>query len=82
MTMGQFQVLAPPPPIPAARHVHILPPAPGQTRPVTNWAQLPLFSMWLMLLYHLVVVHGLWHAPIYASRTLSQDNPRHGHATS
>src|SRR5262245_47076126 len=32
----------------------------------TYWAQLPLFSMWLMLLYHLVVVHGLWHAPIYA----------------
>src|SRR5262249_35098365 len=30
------------------------------------WAQLPLFPMSLMLLYHLVVVHGLWHAPIYA----------------
>jgi ABC-2 type transport system permease protein len=32
----------------------------------TLWAQLPLFQMWLMLLYHLVAVHALWYAPIYA----------------
>ncbi len=26
----------------------------------------PLFQMWGMLLYHLVTVHALWYAPIYA----------------
>ena len=26
----------------------------------------PLFQMWMMLLYHLVMVHALWYAPIYA----------------
>jgi ABC-2 type transport system permease protein len=31
----------------------------------TLWTQLPLFQMWLMLLYHLVTVHALWYAPIY-----------------
>jgi ABC-2 type transport system permease protein len=30
------------------------------------WQHLPLFQMWLMLFYHLVTVHALWHAPIYA----------------
>jgi ABC-2 type transport system permease protein len=30
----------------------------------TLWAQLPLFQMWLALLYALVVI-ALWHAPIY-----------------
>jgi len=30
------------------------------------WTQLSLFPMSLMLLYHLVTVHALWHAPIYA----------------
>jgi ABC-2 type transport system permease protein len=29
------------------------------------WAQLSLFGMWLGLLYHLVTVHSLWHAPFY-----------------
>ncbi|HEV2379821.1 MAG TPA: ABC transporter permease [Terriglobia bacterium] len=29
------------------------------------WARLSLFQMSLMLLYHLVTVHSLWHAPIY-----------------
>jgi ABC-2 type transport system permease protein len=29
------------------------------------WAQFPLFPMSLMLLYHLVGIHGLWYAPIY-----------------
>ena len=32
---------------------------------VTFWNHLPLFQMWLMLLYHLVGVHGLWYAPFY-----------------
>ena len=32
----------------------------------TLWRQVPLFHMSLMLLYHLVTVHGLWYAPIYA----------------
>jgi ABC-2 type transport system permease protein len=32
----------------------------------TLWAPLPLFQMSLVLLYHLVTVHVLWHAPIYA----------------
>jgi ABC-2 type transport system permease protein len=29
------------------------------------WRSVPLFHMSLMLLYHLLVVHGLWYAPIY-----------------
>ena len=29
------------------------------------WTQLSFFQMSLMLLYHLVGLHGLWHAPIY-----------------
>jgi ABC-2 type transport system permease protein len=32
----------------------------------TLWTQLSLFQMSLMLLYHLVTVHALWYAPIYA----------------
>jgi len=32
----------------------------------TLWTQVPLFQMWLMLLYHLVAVHALWYAPVYA----------------
>jgi ABC-2 type transport system permease protein len=31
----------------------------------TLWTQLSLFQMSLMLLYHLLTVHVLWHAPIY-----------------
>ncbi len=31
----------------------------------TLWTHFPLFQMWLILLYHLVVVHGLYYAPIY-----------------
>jgi len=26
---------------------------------------LPLFQMWLMLLYHLLAIHALWYAPIF-----------------
>jgi ABC-2 type transport system permease protein len=29
------------------------------------WNQLGLFHMWLVLLYHLVALHGFWYAPIY-----------------
>jgi ABC-2 type transport system permease protein len=32
----------------------------------TLWTPLPLFQMSLLLAYHLVTVHVLWHAPIYA----------------
>ena len=32
---------------------------------VPLWRHLPLFQMWLMLLYHLVVVHGFYFAPVY-----------------
>ena len=32
----------------------------------TLWTNVPLFQMSLMLLYHLVAVHALWYAPIYA----------------
>lgn len=32
----------------------------------TLWTQVALFPMSLGLLYHLVTVHSLWHAPIYA----------------
>jgi ABC-2 type transport system permease protein len=30
------------------------------------WTQLPIFQMSAMLLYHLLILHGLWHAPFYA----------------
>ena len=30
------------------------------------WTQLPIFQMSVMLLYHLLILHGLWHAPFYA----------------
>jgi len=30
------------------------------------WTQLPIFQMSGMLLYHLLILHGLWHAPFYA----------------
>jgi ABC-2 type transport system permease protein len=30
------------------------------------WSQVSFFQMSMMLLYHLVTVHSLWHAPIYA----------------
>jgi ABC-2 type transport system permease protein len=33
---------------------------------VAYWTQLSLFRMLLMLLYHLVTVHMLWYAPLYA----------------
>ncbi len=29
------------------------------------WTHASLFQTWLMLLYHLLTVHGLWYAPIY-----------------
>jgi ABC-2 type transport system permease protein len=32
----------------------------------TLWTQLSFFQMSLLLLYHLVTVHALWHAPLYA----------------
>jgi len=31
----------------------------------TIWAHSPVFSFSLMLLYHIVTVHGLWYAPLY-----------------
>ena len=31
----------------------------------TLWTQLSFFHMSLMLLYHILTVHGLWYAPIY-----------------
>ena len=32
----------------------------------TLWSQLGLTHMWLVLLYHLLALHGFWYAPIYA----------------
>ena len=32
----------------------------------TLWTQVSLFQMSLMLLYHLVTIHGLWYAPLYS----------------
>lgn len=29
------------------------------------WSSVPLVSMWVMLLYHMVVIHSLWLAPFY-----------------
>lgn len=34
--------------------------------PQQLWSNFPVFSMWLMLLYHLVTVHAIWYAPIFA----------------
>jgi len=31
----------------------------------TLWSHGSLFQSWLMLLHHLLIVHGLWYAPIY-----------------
>jgi ABC-2 type transport system permease protein len=31
----------------------------------TVWARMSFFHMSLMLLYHILTVHGLWYAPIY-----------------
>jgi ABC-2 type transport system permease protein len=31
----------------------------------TLWSQLSIVPMWLMLFYHLLTVHVLWHAPFY-----------------
>jgi ABC-2 type transport system permease protein len=31
----------------------------------TLWSQVPLVQMSVMLLYHLLAIHGLWYAPIY-----------------
>jgi ABC-2 type transport system permease protein len=33
--------------------------------PTTLWAQLPLFQMWGLLIYHIVTAHAIWPAPIY-----------------
>jgi ABC-2 type transport system permease protein len=30
------------------------------------WTQLSIFRTWLLLLYHLITVHALWYAPVYA----------------
>jgi ABC-2 type transport system permease protein len=30
------------------------------------WAELPLFRMWELTLYHMVTGHALWYAPIFA----------------
>jgi ABC-2 type transport system permease protein len=29
------------------------------------WAQLPLFQMWGLLIYHIVTAHAIWPAPVY-----------------
>jgi ABC-2 type transport system permease protein len=34
--------------------------------PVMLWTRLPFLQMSAMLLYHLLILHGLWHAPFYA----------------
>ncbi|HEV2718900.1 MAG TPA: ABC transporter permease [Thermoanaerobaculia bacterium] len=34
--------------------------------PATLWASVPVIDMWPMLLYHLVTVHALYYAPIFA----------------
>lgn len=33
--------------------------------PTWLWAQLPLFQMWGLLLWHIVTAHALWPAPVY-----------------
>jgi ABC-2 type transport system permease protein len=34
--------------------------------PAMLWTRLPILQMSAMLLYHLLILHGLWHAPFYA----------------
>jgi len=34
--------------------------------PAMLWTRLPIVQMSVMLLYHLLILHGLWHAPFYA----------------
>jgi ABC-2 type transport system permease protein len=33
--------------------------------PAVLWAQLPLFQMWGLLIWHIVTAHAIWPAPIY-----------------
>jgi ABC-2 type transport system permease protein len=35
------------------------------TSPSVLWAQLPLFQMWGLLIWHIVTAHAIWPAPIY-----------------
>jgi ABC-2 type transport system permease protein len=35
------------------------------TSVATSWSEVSPLQMWAMLLYHLVTVHTLWHAPLY-----------------
>lgn len=35
------------------------------TSPAVLWAQLPLFQMWGLLIWHIVTAHAIWPAPIY-----------------
>lgn len=33
--------------------------------PAVLWAQLPLFQMWGLLIYHIATAHAIWPAPVY-----------------
>jgi ABC-2 type transport system permease protein len=33
--------------------------------PAPLWRELPLFQMWVLLLYHIATAHALWPAPVY-----------------
>lgn len=33
--------------------------------PAALWAQLPLFQMWGLLIWHIVTAHAIWPAPVY-----------------
>jgi ABC-2 type transport system permease protein len=35
------------------------------TSPAFLWAQLPLFQMWGLLIWHIVTAHSIWPAPVY-----------------
>jgi ABC-2 type transport system permease protein len=35
------------------------------TSPAFLWAQLPLFQMWCLLVWHIVTAHSIWPAPVY-----------------
>jgi ABC-2 type transport system permease protein len=45
-------------------------------QPAVSISQLPLVQMSGMLLFHLLVIHGLWYAPIYAWLILVSSFPR------
>ena len=41
------------------------------------WSLLPIVQMSFLLLYHLIILHGLWHAPFYGWMLMVSSRARH-----